>query len=337
MRHVFLIALFVFHTLVTLAQDTVLVVEKSIRIASLTPVAEYYGFAKGDKVIFNVWVEKGKELKDFTVTEYPNSIKFAEHTVEKIENKTLDIPRNSIYRLEYNNSNILPRVVNIRILRIPADKSTRAFNTNVKWVDRTDTTFRAEQTGYEMKSDTAYQEVLNTSVKVNFKSSADNTHRKLVEFILPANTIRWAYWIGVGEKGKEAYELDKKKFSEIKPNKAGDGPLVGVAMGNASMTQIKVGENMRYYFISKQEETQKFMNGASFGQFRQGDMVVDYGLMNYSNKESKQYYIGLSNDNPALSPEVAVRIIAVTVVKGYETKGENIPILSTSRVPVHEQ
>ena len=337
MRHIFLITLFIAATLSLAGQDTVVVVEKSIRIASLTPVAEYYGFAKGDKVIFNFWVEKGKELKDITVTEWPNSIKFAEHTVEKIENKTIDIPRNSIFRIEYNNSNILPRVVNVRILRVPADKSTRTFNTNVKWIDRTDTTFRAEQTGYQMKSDTSYVEVLNTTAKVNSKSSSDNTHRKLVDFILPAGTIRWAYWIGVGEKGKEAYEADKKKFAESDAAKSTNGPLAGVVMGTALMTQIKVGENLRYYFISKQEETQKFMNGASFGQFRQGDMVVDYGLMNYSNKESKQYYIGFSNDSPTQSLEVAIRILAVTVVKGYESKGENIPILSTSSVPVHEQ
>ena len=65
-------------------------------------------------------------------------------------------------------------------------------------------------------------------------------------------------------------------------------------------------------------------------------MVVDFGLMNYSNKDSKQYYIGFSNDS-STSVDVAIRILAVTVVKGYESKGENIPILSTQRVPVHEQ
>ena len=69
-RHIFLIALFTSATFSLAGQDTVVVVEKSIRIASLTPVAEYYGFAKGDKVIFNFWVEKGKELKDITVTEW---------------------------------------------------------------------------------------------------------------------------------------------------------------------------------------------------------------------------------------------------------------------------
>ena len=151
------------------SQDTVTVVEKTIRIASLTPVNEYYGFAKGDKVIFNFCVEKGKELKDITVIEYPNSVKFAEHTIEKIKNKILEIPRNGIYRIEYNNSNILPRVVNVRIQRIPKDPSLKAFNTGVKWVEKVDTSFRTQQTNYELKSDTSLQVVLDTLINVNAK------------------------------------------------------------------------------------------------------------------------------------------------------------------------
>ena len=103
----------------TLCQDTVSVVEKSVKVPALSPLSEYYGFAEGDKVIINVWVEKGKELKDFTIVEYPNTTRFAQHTVERVENKVIEITRNGIYRIDYNNSNIMPRVVNIKIQRLP--------------------------------------------------------------------------------------------------------------------------------------------------------------------------------------------------------------------------
>src|SRR5688572_5829857 len=336
MRKLMLIACFAILTLLASGQDTVLVVEKSIKIAALAPITEYYGFAQGDKVIINIWVEKGKELKDFTISEYPGTIKYAQHTVERVDNKVLDISRNSIYKIEYNNTNIMPRIVNLRIQRIPKDKSTRSFNTGVKWVERADTSFRSHDTGYDVKSDTTYPEVLNTTVKVNAKSSADNTHRSLVDFTLPANTIRWAYWIGVGEKGNELWNSDQKKFIDNNINTVSPNPLAAVAMGIAPLTQVKVGENIRYFFISKLEETQKFMNGVGFGQFKQGDMVADFALMNYSNKNSQKYYIGLSNDNPSQAVNVHIRILAVVVIKGYETKGENVPVITTSRVPVHE-
>jgi hypothetical protein len=321
----------------TFSQDTVTVVEKTIRIASLTPINEYYGFAKGDKVIFNFWVEKGKELKDITVSEYPNSVKFAEHTIEKIENKILEIPRNGIYRIEYNNSNILPRVVNVRIQRIPSDPSLRAFNTGVKWVEKVDTSFRSQQTNYELKSDTSFQVVLDTIIHVNAKKSTDNLHRTIVDFFLPPSTIRWAYWMGVGDKGVSSYEEDRQKFTDKADMAGSPDPLKGVALGLTRMTQVSVGDRIRYFFISKPEETTKFLNGTSFGQFRQGEMVTDFGLMNYPNKNMQQYYIGLSNDNTVQAMAVRIKILAVVVVKEYEAKGENVPTYITSRVPVHAQ
>jgi hypothetical protein len=336
MRIILLIAVFIIPFLPVSGQDTIAVVEKSIKIPALAPLTEYYGFAQGDKVIINISVEKGKDLKDFTMWEYPNTVKFAEHSFENVK-KVLDISRNSIYRVEYNNTNIMPRVVNIKIQRIPRDASTRAFNTGVKWVDKVDTSYRNQETDYHFKADTSFVEVFNSTVKVNARSSADNTHRTLVEFSLPANTLRWVYWIGVGSKGMELFNEDQKKFASQIGEKSNGNPLMGVARGNNPMTQVKVGDNIRYFFISKPEETQKFLNGAGFGQFRQGDMVTDYGLMNYATKNSQKYFIGLSNENTSQSMDVHIKILAAVVEKGFETKGEAVPILSTSRVPVHEQ
>ena len=59
--------------LLSLSQDTVVVVEKSIKVAAMSSMTEYYGFAEGDKVVFNFWVEKGKELKDIIISEYPSA------------------------------------------------------------------------------------------------------------------------------------------------------------------------------------------------------------------------------------------------------------------------
>lgn len=337
MRKQLLIAFCILPTVPSFSQDTVTVVEKSIKIPALSPLTEYYGFADGDKVIFNIWVEKGKELKDLTISEYPNTVRFAEHTVEKFENKVLQVSRNGIYRIDYNNSNIMPRIVNIRIQRIPKDASTRSFNTGVKWVARVDTSIRSQETDYQLKSDTSYHIMLDTVIKINAKTSADNLHRTLISFNLPANTLRWVYWIGAGETAIKTFELDKQRFSDKQVQAGSPDLLRGVAMGLTSMTQIKVGENIRYFFISKLEETKKFLVGAGFGQFRQGEMVTDYGVMNYPNKNPQQYYIGFSNDNPAQPVSVVVKILAVVVVKGYEAKGENIAVYSTSTVPVHEQ
>ena len=65
-------------------------------------------------------------------------------------------------------------------------------------------------------------------------------------------------------------------------------------------------------------------------------MVADFGLMNYSNKNDQKYYIGLSNDNPSQALQVHIKILAMVVMKDYETKGESVPILNSLRVPMHE-
>jgi hypothetical protein len=66
-------------------------------------------------------------------------------------------------------------------------------------------------------------------------------------------------------------------------------------------------------------------------------MVTDFGLMNYATKSSQKYFIGLTNENTTQAMDVHIKILAAVVEKGFETKGEAVPILSTSRVPVHEQ
>ena len=70
---------------------------------------------------------------------------------------------------------------------------------------------------------------------------------------------------------------------------------------------------------------------------KNGDAVADFALMNFSNKNSQKYYLGLSNESTSLALEVNVRILALVVKKEYEGKREAVPVLSTNKVPVHEQ
>ncbi|MES1226622.1 MAG: hypothetical protein ABUT20_64705, partial [Bacteroidota bacterium] len=109
------------------AQDTIVVVEKSIKMAGSSPATEYYGFAEGDKLIFTLSLEKG-ELKDVAITEYPSNVIFQDHGIERIDKKVFTIPRMGVYRFEFFNSFILARTVNLKIQRIPKGEATKSFN-----------------------------------------------------------------------------------------------------------------------------------------------------------------------------------------------------------------
>jgi len=318
-------------------QDTLVVVEKSIKIAGMSPLTEYYGFAEGDQIVFSVSLDKG-ELKDVTIAEYPNNVKFAEHSIEKLNKKVIVIPRNGIYKFDYYNSFILPRTVNIKIQRIPKDKTTKSFNTNVRWIDKTDTTYPAQQETYSLAPDTTYEEVVSTKVKINSPANTGNPDRTILEFVLPANTIKWAYWIGAGDESEKAFETDSKKFADGGTKLRGTvNPLAGFALGLSSMTPLTEGNNIHYYFISTGEESQKFTSGVSFKCFKKGAATVEFALMNYPNKNPQKYYLALRNDNASQNVDASVKILAIVVNTKYKAVTERVPTYTTRKIPVHEQ
>jgi len=328
-------ATFLAFTLNSFGQDTIVVVEKSLKIAGMSPATEYYGFAEGDKVIFTLFLEKG-ELKDVSISEYPNNIKFAEHTIDKLDKKVIEIPRKGIYKFDYYNSYILPRTVNIKIQRIPKDQTRKTFNTNVRWIDKVDTTYPAQQDTYSLGADTTFEEVINTKVKINSPANTTIPDRTILEFVLPANTVKWVYWIGAGDESDKAFENDSKTFANGATKLKGTvNPLAGFALGFSSMTPL-TGNGIHYYFISTGEETQKFTNGTSFKCFKKGAANVDFALMNYANKNSMKYYLALRNDDATQNAEVRVKILAIVVNNAYKAVTERVPTYTTHKIPVNE-
>lgn len=218
-------------------QDTIDVFEKTVKLAGLSRETEYIGFAEGDRIIINFSVEKGKDLKDITISEYPATVKFAAHTIKSIQNKVLNIPRKGIYIFDYYNSNLSARTISIKIQRIPKSEETKFFNTNIKWVNRVDTSYIAKENTYLVSSDTSFVDIIDSRVRVHSQTNLENPNKTIVDFIIPANTIKWTYWIGVGEEGQEAFKNDYAAFSKTGSKLIGAvNPLVGLAFGLFTMT-----------------------------------------------------------------------------------------------------
>jgi hypothetical protein len=337
MKMLFILAIFSAFSLISFGQSPVDIVEKSIKVAAMATTTEYYGFAEGDKVIFNFSVEKGKDFKDVTISEYPNNVKFADHNIEKIENKAINIPRKGIYKFEYYNAYFLPRTINIKIQRVPKDETTKSFNTNIKWVEGVDTTYMDQQESFALIADTSFEEVMNSKIKVNAQTIKDTLNKTIIDFVLPANTIKWTWWIGIGEPGLQAFENDRRKMEEIVKVPKSTNPLAGLALGLIPMTRITTGGSIHYYFISSEEETLNFNKGLSFKFFKQGAAVADFGLMNYVNKLPQKYYLGIRNDNIVQGADVNVKILAAVVNTSYKPVIEKAAIYINKKMPVHEQ
>ncbi len=330
--------LLILSTLYSFGQDTIDVVEKSIKVGGLSREIEYYGFAEGDKIIFNLTVENHKDLKDITISEYPNNIKFADHTTDKVQNKILNISRKGVFAFEYYNSNISGRTINVKIQRVPKSESTKFFNTNIKWVNKVDTAYVARENTYLVSSDTTLIDVIDSKIRVHSQTNISNTNKTHVDFTIPTNTIKWTYWIGVGNEGQQVFQQDKANFSKIGAKIIGSiNPLAGLTFGLITMTHAKVGENVKYFFLPSWEDVQKFHANQSFRQFKNGNVVTDFGLMNYGTKKNEKYYIGLENDNMMEGIDVNVKILAVVVNNKYNTVFEKVPTYLNKSVPLNEE
>lgn len=319
----------------SIAQTEVDVADITLKVGALANEELMYGFAEGDKVIFSMTEQDGKELKEVTISEYPTNVKYQNRAVSKIENKTINVVRKGVFVFSFYNSNMKGRVINVIIKRIPASPETLNFNTKVGWHNVLDTTYKAEQNQYLVKSDTSFVDVINTNAIVH-SSLNSNGNRSNLSFTIPSNTVSWAYWIGVGQESKKAYQKDMQAMSSIGSNFVGGiNPLAGVLLGVLpSLTKSNTGENVHYYVIADYDNAVKFMSGQQFLQLKNADVVNDYGIMR--GLTNQKLYIGMYNDNATREIEVNVKITAMLVKNQYQTRTDKVPVITNKRKPFIE-
>ncbi len=187
---------------------------------------------------------------------------------------------------------------------------------------------------YITRSDTSFVDVIDSKVRVHSRTAA-SANKTIVDFTLPSNTIKWTYWIGVGDDSQKAFAKDRRTFASAGAKLISSfNPLAGLAFGLITMTHNNIGDNVRYSFLPSYEDVAKYTAGAGYMQFKSGDVVSDFGLMNYSNKENAKYYVGLENDNLMEAIDVTVKVLAVKVESRFKTETERVPLYKNSSGPV---
>ena len=335
------ITILIFLSQIISAQTEVDVTDLTLKVAGLGTEELYYGFAEGDKVIFNMTETNGKDLKEISITEYPNNVKYQNRSTSKVENKVLNIVRKGVYKFSFYNSNVKGRVINIIIKRIPISNDLVSFNTKVIWRNSIDTTYKAEQRQYLIASDTSFVDVINTVASVHSVMN-ENGNRTIVDFILPQDTKKWAFWIGVGQEAKKAYQKDVQTLANMGSQFApilGMNPLAGLLLDALpTLTKTNNGENVKYYFITDYENALKFKAGQQFLQIKHGDVISDNCKMSIGNGYiGKKMFVGLSNDNTLRGIDVSVIITAMVVKNRYETRTEKVIYTTNIKKPFIEE
>lgn len=323
-KTLFLLSAVILAMQTSFSQNPIDVTESTLKVPALMEETFYYGFAEGDRLIFNFEEVNGKELKELEITELPSSSKFMEYKTKKIENKSLQISRTGIYKFRFSNTALGGRICRIKIQRIPSSEITKNFNTTVYWRTLYDTAYVPRQERFLERTDTVVTNLVDQIAKVSSTSSLNgNPNKNIVDFSLPLNTISWSYYIGVGNEGKKAYESGKDKFissaaatvSEI----PGYGPMAALALTGINVfSKVQGSDNVRYYFITDWENALLFMAGQGFMQYKQGDVINDASQM--KGPLVGKVYLGLLNDNIMDPIEVVVQITSIQVTQTFGTR-----------------
>lgn len=307
------------------SQTAIDVAENTLKVSALGEEIFYYGFAEGDKLLFNFEEVNGKELKELEIIEMPESSKFMDYKTKKIENKTINITRTGIYKFRFSNSALGGRICKIKIQRIPESDATKNFNSSVYWKTVYDTTYTPFQENYLIKSDTIAQTLVDQTAKISSQNALNgNSNKTVVDFSLPKGTISWSYYIGVGKEGKQEYNQASDNFYNTASKAAlripGYGTMAALALqGINYFNKVQGEDNVKYWFISDWDNVLLlFKSGNTFYQYKQGDIVNDASQM--KTPKEGMVYLGLLNDNIAEPIDVIVKATAIVVTQQWGTR-----------------
>lgn len=372
---IFIIGLF-FYTMIVSGQEPVDVTDQTIKIGGLKEEELYFGFAAGDKIIFNFEEVNNKELKEIEIIEYPSNSKFSDYKTKRVENKTISVIKQGVYIFKLKNSALGGRICKIKIQRIPASEETKNFNSNVTWENQQETTYNTYTKDVVVGYDTInIQKTKKVLIKTEQKEELifdkpqrvhsitnNNGNKTSLFFTLPQDqvtpykttkVISWAYWVGVGEEANQAWKQNSQTINNLVKGTATyfTTPLGALAIGAVTELMIpKVGEVV-YYAITDQKNRDLFFSGNQYQIYDTGKGIAGYKKFTNQAMCQGTYFVLLSNDNMIQGIDATVKVVAIIetniyedqqytetdIIPRYEKQVFSDPIIKTLKVPVTGQ
>jgi hypothetical protein len=321
--------------------ETIDVADLTIKIGGAKTKELFYGFAKGDIIIFNFEEINGKPLKEIEITELPTNSKFMDFKSTSIIDKKIKVNKTAVYKFSFKNSTLKGKICKVSIKRIAKAEDLIDFNTEWEWKTLYDTTYAPYSLdsliGYDttyvtksrkelFKTDTLVTELFNKVETVHSSTNLNHSQYSYVNVNLPNNTfspnvfnpyettevIAWSYWIGVGQQSTEQYE---KVNSQIENGLSALGALSGYgALASFAVTGVSMfkpantGDNVVYKFkYVKNEQTYTFDSGDGISASGRNTKLTQGG-----------FTIVLYNDNFKDGINVTVKVVAVQLRKTWQ-------------------
>lgn len=337
MKRLLLLAATLTVTIALNAQSDVTLFESQMKVGGLNTEIVYYGLEGGDQVTLTFADEKGKEMKEVEIFQYPSNSLWMEYKTPGTT-KTVSISERGIYGFRFKNSATGKRIIDVKIVRTPGSSATQNFNTGVVWRNVTDTTYYTITEQYVVKADTTLMNFYNTNLRL--EKFADNyPYMKVVETTLPENIDYWGYYIGVGNAGKYALELGNMKVeaSDDTLKRFGNyDALYATAFGiETYIEDAKGNNNVEATLISDAANVELFKTNQPYSQYwtETGEVLANQ----VKTPNTGKIYIGLTNRDAMDAIDVIVKIVGVQIVREYATREVEKFKTNTYSKPFHAE
>ena len=335
---VLLVLLFTIH--LSFAQNQIFVSDLFLEIDGNSTKEIYYSFAKGDVIVINFELTKGKGV-DFEVIELPNQVRTNKYTAQ-LTNFRINVPSTKVYLLRITNGHGKKRC-SLNINRIPKSQETANFNTAWQWKTVYDTTYTTYKEDSLVRHDTLHytetmKEVVSKEMsEVVLANNNELVHsigiieydnpRKFIKIKLPENrkygnteqrVYGWTYWIGVTSKKSHILSNLIKGGTNVIP---GIPKLVKYLLGTAvdiTIPKESEADIIYWYLVNNGNDADNFIKGQPFSWVTKG-----YGTGAYSkfvnNNTKGTYYICLYNKEYVhWSVNVCVQVVALVETITYK-------------------
>ncbi len=139
-------------------EEAIDITDQTFKIGGFKEEIFYFGFAAGDKIVFNFKEINNKELKEIEIAEYPDNSKFSDYKTKQIDNKIISISKQGVYIFRFKNSTLSGKICKIKIQRIPVSEETKNFDPSVTWETKQETTYNTYVKEVITSYDTTYSQ-----------------------------------------------------------------------------------------------------------------------------------------------------------------------------------
>ena len=303
--------------------NTVDVTENTLKVSGFGEEIFYYGFAEGDQLIFNFQEVNGKELKELEIMELPASPKFMDYKTKKIENKIINITKTGIYKFRFSNSAVGGRICRFKIQRIPANETTKNFNSSVLWRTIYDSTKYIVQERYLVKKEYKPVTIIEPSkYYVNSGSNATFLGGKsrislLVQ--LPQNTVEWYYTFTASRdeelinKARSSSNLTGQLTRLIDPS--------GILNIGVNLLTPTPGADYCDIYLLTQENKRLFEEKAEYRYFPEGSREnIMSGAVKIKSALFQNLFIGIKNPDSKVGIHIAIEAVAIVLQEEWGVK-----------------